>query len=122
MRLIGLACYGTQVVDLGADSITSATVTLVSNGAPAAWDAVIQGAAEGSRPAGAPTLAGDTVTVTVPAAAGASVVATLTAGMRADLADGTTRSLALVGDDEGGTFGTGRAPGWYLTLDYGITD
>lgn len=112
----GAAFYGNRIANLGA-TITRGVLTLVDNGeAGAAWEAVVQGCAEGARPAGAPTTAGDTVTITVPA--GGSVDTDLPAGILADLADGTSKGLVLVGSDRGGTHGTAEPPGWALALDY----
>lgn len=125
--LYGLAAYGNQITALGASSITRARLTLVSNGAGfvPAWDAVVRGSVNGTRPAGAPSYAGDTVTVSVPGygKTGQSATVELGATMREALRDGTARGLGLVGATYGGTLGIGRGNGsaWALSLDYEVT-
>ena len=123
--LYGLAWFGDQVVNLGADSITRATLHLVSNGAgtSASWSATVRGCASGARPAGAPTYTGSTVSVTVPGygKAGQVVTVDLDSTMRGDLRTGAIKSLGLTGGTYGGTYGAGRAPGWCLSLDYTVT-
>ncbi len=119
--LHGLAWYGDQILNLGAAAITRARLTLVSNGSgtSATWSATVRGCASGTRPAGAPTYTGSTVSVTVPGygKAGQAVAVDLDATMCDDLRDGTIKSLGLTAATYGGTYGLGRAPGWYLSLD-----
>ena len=118
MRLIGLATYGTQFVALGADSITRATLTIRNNGhATEAWTATFQGATNSSRPAGAPTLTGDTWTATIPASG--STTTAIPASVREELRTGTVKGIALMGDPLGGT--DSAAPSWAIVIDYTIT-
>lgn len=119
MRLIGLATYGNQIVSLGADAITAARLTIRGNGHnTAAWTATIQGATDGTRPAGAPTLSGDTFTATIPAGMG-TVTVELPASLCEALRDGTVKGLALMGDPHGGT--SGNLPSWSLSIDFTAT-
>lgn len=119
MRLIGLATYGDQIVNLDADSIDAATLTIRGNGYNTApWTATFQCATNGTRPAGAPTLTGDSWTATIPKGTGVTVV-TVPSAARELLRLGTAKGIALMGDDLGGT--SGEAPSWFLSLDFTVT-
>lgn len=124
--LSGLACYGDQIVNLGADSITRGVLTLVSNGhgASSSWSAAIMGATHSSLPAVAPTLAATTSSVTVPGYGydGSVVTVSLDATTLENLRDGTWKSLGLgTSGTYGGTRGTRDSRGWVLALDYTVT-
>lgn len=116
--LKGLACYGTQVTNLGALSITSAVVTL--RGADlrlASYPAVtVQGSAHGSRPAGGPSSSGSTASGS-PGRSGVARVA-LPADLREGLRTGALRGLALVGGGYNAVRGTSAGDGMTLTLTY----
>lgn len=119
--LSGLACYGDQVVAIGAASITRAVLTLVQvgTGFSLPWSAVVRGSASGSLPAGAPSYAGDSITVGMPGASagGATRTGELTATMCEALRTGATKSLGLVGVDYGATAGLGtHGAAWALSL------
>lgn len=125
--LYGLAAYGDQIVALGASEITRARLTLVSNGQGfvPAFDAVVQGSASGSQPAGAPAFTGDTATVSVPGYGhtGGKASVDLPASVRESLRAGSVKGLGLTGSTYGGTLGLGRGAGdaWVLTLDYKVS-
>ena len=120
-QLWGLACYGDTITAIGATSITAATLTLAQNpdtGYTGAWTASVRGSASGSLPSGAPSFAGDTVTVSMPGR-GVSGTRTvdLAANMREALRTGAARSLGLVGAPYGGTLGLGfHGAAWSLSL------
>ena len=115
--LIGLACYGEQIVGLGAASITSAVLTLERNGSGGNAAVVVQGSPHGSRPAGGPSGAGDTAATGVLSATGKTTLA-LPAGTRESLRTGAAKGLVLVGSVYAGVFGTSRADGLALKLTY----
>lgn len=122
--LSGIACYGTQITALGATDITRAVLTIVSNGHPnaGAWTASIKGAAHASLPAGAPTLAATSTSVSVPSADGGVVSVELDATTRGNLRTGTWFALGLAASGTyGGTRGTRDGRGWVLSLDYTVT-
>lgn len=124
--LSGIACYGSQITALGATSITRAVLTLVSNGAglTSSFAAAIKGATYASLPAGAPTLAATTTSVTVPGYGfdGSVVSVELDATTRENLRTGTWRALGLgTTGTYGGTRGTRDSRGWVLSLDYTVT-
>lgn len=121
--LSGIACYGTQITALGLTTMT-ASLTLVSNGHPAAgaWTAAIKGAAHASLPAGAPTLAATTTTATVPSADGGVVTVELDATTCDNLRTGTWYALGLGATGTyGGTRGTRDSRGWVLTISGTVT-
>lgn len=121
--LTGLACYGDQIVALGATTILKATLTLVQNpdsGFSTPWPAVVQGSPHGALPAGAPTAAGTTTTVTMPGRGrGSTATADLPADVRNALRTGSVKGLALTGSTYGSALGAGRhGLAWALTLEY----
>lgn len=121
--LSGIACYGDRITALGLVTMT-ATLTLVSNGHPAAgaWSAAIKGATYSSLPAGAPTLAATSTTATVPSADGGVVTVALDATTCENLRAGTWKSLGLgTTGTYGGTRGTRDGRGWVLTIDGTVT-
>ena len=124
--LIGLACYGDQVVALGASSITRATLTLVQNpdsGYATPWAAVVQGSPHRSLPAGAPTASGTSTTVPMPGRGrGTTATADLPADVRNALRTGAVKGFAMNGAAYGSALGAGRhGQAWALTLDYQTT-
>ena len=124
--LSGIACYGDQIVNLGAAAITRAVLTLVSNGdgLSATWSAAIKGATHATLPAVAPTLAATTSSVTVGGYGhdGEVVTVELDATTRENLRTGTWKALGLsTAGTYGGTCGTRDSRGWVLSLDYTVT-
>ena len=121
--LTGLACYGDQIVALGASSITRAVLTLVQNpdsGFSTPWAAIVQGSPHAALPGGAPTSSGGTATVTMPGRGrGTTATIDLPASIREGLRTGTFKGLALVGTAYGSALGAGRhGQAWTLTIDY----
>ena len=116
--IVGPAGSGTYRVDRAAWDRWNTTSY---GGASDAYQA--GSSASGTRPAGAPTYTGSTVSVTVPGygRAGQVVTVDLDSTMRGDLRTGAIKSLGLTGATYGGTYGAGRAPGWYLSLDYTVS-
>lgn len=107
--LKGLAVYGDQVVNLGAASIVSATVSLVRSngtGVPA-----VQGSPHGTAyPAGPPSSSGAT-------SSGVGAVS-LDSTIAEALRTGAAKGLALVGAAYVGVYGTSRADGMALNITY----
>lgn len=118
--LYGLACYGEQLVNLGATSLVSVSLRLVSSGNPGAgaWSATVQGCASGSLPGSAPSFTGTTQAATVGSAAGSVTDVALPSGLVTALASGAVKSLGLVGGAYGGTIGSRRADAWALAVTY----
>lgn len=116
--LIGLATYGDHVANLGALSITAATVTLVrvGTGATAPVTLTVQGSPHGSRPAGAPTYSGDTASIAL--SRGRSWALALPATTREGLRTGAFKALALVGAAYAGAKGITHPAGMALSLTY----
>lgn len=116
--LYGLAWFGDQFTALGASSISRATLTLRSNGIAGAFAATVQGCADGTRPAGAPTFTGPTHTVSI-TAGGDVVYVDLDATTRENLRTGVVKSLGLNSAAFGGTLGA--EPSWTVACDYEVT-
>ena len=113
--LRGLATYGDQIVNLGALSIQSIGVAVRGVGlspADAGSAVTLQGAPNGSKPAGMPATSGDTVTV-VP---GPGPAQALTPAMCEALRTGAAKSLALVGATYAACAGAGNGDGMVLTV------
>lgn len=107
--LRGLAVYGDQIVNLGATSILSASVTLVrSNNAGLPR---VQGSPSGDpAPAGPPSSSGSTYEGVGDVELGPDLCE--------DLRTGAAKGLALVGPQYVGVFGTSRADGMALKITY----
>lgn len=106
--LIGLAVYGDQVASLGALEITRVVVSTPP--ATGSGDVTLQGAPHGSKPAGAPSPSG----VTAAGATAVELPSTIREGMRT----GSVKSLACVGGNYRGTYGTSRPAGMALSVTY----
>lgn len=121
----GLVTYGNQFTALGASVITRVRLTVASNGAGlgGSWSAVLQGSPHGSRPAGAPTSSGDTVSVTVAGfgSAGQRSYVDLSSAEREGFRTGSFRGLVLVGPDYGGAHGTAHPPSLVAVADYEVS-
>lgn len=116
--LKGLATYGNQITNLGATAITSAVLTVVRQGwnSGSSGNVTVQGSPHGSRPVGAPTSSGDTVSKSL--AVGQRGVIALTSSMRESLRIGGYRGLCLVGTFPMGVRGTSLADGMALRITY----
>lgn len=116
--LVGLATYGEQLVGLGAAAITAVevAVTRVGTGSSDPVALVVQGAPHGSRPAGAPTPAGDTAQVVL--ARGKSGVIALPASVCEQMRTGAVKALVLVGAAYAGAKGINRGDGMALHVTY----
>ena len=116
--MTGLACYGDQIVNLGATAITSisAALTRVGTGATTAVTLTLQGSPHGSRPAGAPSGSGDTASM--PLLRGQSAGLGLTSAQREGLRTGSFKGLLLMGGDYAGVKGVTRADGMALSISY----
>lgn len=106
--LTGLAVYGDQVAALGAVSISRIVVsTPLATGSGAV---TLQGATNGTKPAGAPSTTGAT-------ASGVTAVE-LDASMCEAFRTGAVKGLASVGANYRATYGTARASGMALSVTY----
>ena len=125
--LSGIACYGDQIVNLGASKIERAQLVLISSGNALvpSWVANVAGSPHGSLPASAPSFLGTAATpVTVPGygSDGARAIVDLSAAMREDLRTGASRALGLTSTGTyGGTRGVRDSQSWVLVLDYMVT-
>lgn len=118
--LTGLACYGDQLVNLGATAFTSVDLTLINNGSGYSGSAAfgVKGSSNGTQPAGAPSTSGSTFT-SGSIAKGATSTLTLTdSTLLAGMASGAIKGLALVGATYAGVYGTSRADGMALAVTY----
>lgn len=113
-NLEGLAVYGTQLRDLGADSIDAITVSLVSAGLSGTGGPTVtlQGSPQGSKPGGAPSSSGATVSGTP------TEKVSLPSSIREAFRTGDVRGLALVGSNYQAVRGTSAAAGMVLTVTY----
>ena len=119
-QLIGVAVYGSQILNLAASQITKAVVTLIPNGSIGAGlsiPVVLQAVAGGGTPAGAPALVGPTTT-TGGLTAGKTTSFALPEQIRELLRTGQAGGLALVGSQYQAVYGTSKPAGMALTLDY----
>ena len=116
--LIGLACYGDQIVNLGAISIQKATLTAIRNGSGTGPVALtVQGSPHGTRPAGAPTSTGTTASTAAVALNGSGTV-DLPTDVRENLRIGAAKGLAAVGGAYAGFGGTATPGSFTLTIQY----
>lgn len=110
--MTGLAAYGDQIVNLGAQSITRmlATVYRADSSSTAGKAAVLQPSPHGERPGGAPSGAG--ATASTPALTpGQGVQVDLPASVFEAFRTGASKGLITVGGDYAGFSGTpDRAP------------
>lgn len=116
--LVGLATYGDQLVGLGATEITSVSVsvTRVGTGSTDPVALVVMGSPHGSRPAGAPSGAGETAQVVLTRGASGPIV--LPASVREGMRTGAVKGLVLVGGAYAGAKGLTRADGMALSVSY----
>jgi hypothetical protein len=109
--LIGLATYGDQIVNLGAISIDRVKVMLRGVGlSGASGPATVQGAADGGRPAGAPTTLGEGVS-------GEGWV-DLPPSVFELMRTGAVKGLATVGPNYYAVAGAGNGDGMVLEVTY----
>lgn len=106
--LVGLATYGSQVVNLRALSIQSIRVNIVP--AYGSGTVVLQGSPSGSQPSGAPSSSGST-------ASGVDNIA-LPSDVREGFRTGSVKGLALVGSTYLGVRGTSHPSGMSLSITY----
>lgn len=116
--LTGLACYGDQIVNLGAIGIQKATLTARRNGSGTGSPALtVQGAPHGTRPAGAPSPAG-----TAASTGGVATNGTASVDLPADVCEalrtGSAKALAAVGGSYAGFGGTTTPGSFTLAIQY----
>lgn len=117
-QLVGLACYGDQIVNLAALSIVKATLTVKRNGSGSGPVALtVQGSPHGTRPAGAPSSSGTTVS-TPPIPLNESAAVDLPADVCEALRSGAAKGLAAVGGAYAGFGGTLTPGSFVLTIQY----
>lgn len=116
--MYGLAWYGAQVSGLGATSIDSIDVVLQHNGSGYGAAAfVVQGSAASSKPAGAPSFTGSTVTSSSVAIGGRTTVR-LPSTVAESMRTGGISSLGITGTDYGGVKGATHPEGMALQVSY----
>lgn len=116
--LKGLACYGDQIVNLGALEITSMVLSATRNGSGSGTVALaVQSSASGDRPGGAPSSYGAVVTLD-PASTGQQVSVALPAAVREDFRIGSAKGLAAVGGAYAGFGGTTVPGSFTLAIEY----
>lgn len=116
--LTGLACYGDQVVNLGAIEITSMVLTATRNSSGTGDVALsVRSSGAGERPAGAPSAYGSVIT-TDPVSTGETVSVALPAAVREDFRTGAAKGLAAVGIAYAGFGGTTRPGSFTLAIEY----
>lgn len=116
--LTGLACYGDQVLNLGAISITRITLNVSRNGSGSGPVALtVQGSPNGTRPAGAPTSSGTTASTGAVALNGSGSV-DLPSDVRENFRTGAVKALAAVGGSYAGFGGTATPGSFTLTIQY----
>lgn len=115
--LIGLACYGDQVVNLGAVGIQKMTLTAVRNGSGSGGALTVQGAPHGSRPAGAPSSSGSTATAPA-VGAGTATAVDLPSDVCEAFRTGSTKGLTAVGAAYAGFGGTTVPGSFVLSIQY----
>lgn len=121
--MTGLATYGNRIEDLDADEIISIEVTLRGAGMNSDHPSfVLQGSPHGSKPGGAPSSSGGTVSSGSgnPGKSNA-VKVSLSSGMREAFRTGTFKGLCVVGSGYGGVRGTSAADGMALKVTYKVT-
>lgn len=115
--LVGLACYGDQIVNLAAIEIQKATLTAFRNSSGVGGALTVQGSPHGSRPAGAPSSSGTTVTAPV-VGSGEAAMVELPSDVREALRTGAAKGLAAVGAAYAGFGGTTKPGSFTLTIQY----
>lgn len=122
-RMIGLASYGDQVVNLRAQKILRATAVVYrgdnahTNGAAV----VLQPSPHGSQPSGAPTISPASAASSAPLAPGGAGVVTLPASVLDGFRTGLFKGLVTVGADYGSFAAPpARADGMALTIQYQV--
>lgn len=115
--LLGLACYGDQIVNLGAVAISSITMSArkTDDGLTAAL--TVQGSPNGTRPAGAPSGSGDT-TSTAAIGSGGWGTLSFTANMCEAFRTGASKGLVAVGSQYAGFGGTATPGSFVLNITY----
>lgn len=116
--LTGLACYGDQIVNLGAIAIQKITLAARRNGSgTGSTPLTVQGAPHGGRPAGAPSPSGSTAsTGGIPTSSWGSV--DLPADICEALRTGSAKALTAVGSGYAGFGGTSTPGSFALTVQY----
>lgn len=114
--LAGFAGFGDQVVNLGAISIDY--MALVANKTADGNNAtlVVQGSADGGRPAGAPSSSGDTASASI--GSGGQGLLIFTPTMREAFRTGALKGLVAIGSDYGGFGGTATPGSFVLSIQY----
>lgn len=116
--MYGLAWYGSLVSGLGATSIDYIDVVLQHNGSGYGAAAfVVQGSAASSKPAGAPSFTGSTVTSSSVAIGGRTTVR-LPSTVAESMRTGGISSLGINGTDYGGVKGATHPEGMALQVSY----
>lgn len=115
----GLAVYGNRVQNLGAVEIISIKVLVrrAPTGGSGNVSVVVQGSPHGSKPGGSPSSSGATASAGVDYDKSTSKI-TLPASMREAFRTGDIKGLALVGSAYAGVYGTSRADGMALEIEY----
>jgi len=116
--LVGLACYGDQIVNLGAIAIQRATLTARRNGSGTGTvPLTVQGSPHGTRPGGAPASSGSTAS-TGGMAINTSTDLDLPADVCEALRTGGAKGLAVVGGGYAGFGGTTTPGSFVLQIQY----
>ncbi len=116
--LTGLACYGDQIVNLGALAITKATLTVKRNASGSGPVALtVQGSPHGTRPLGAPSSSGTSAS-TAPIALNGTGTVDLPTDVCEALRSGTAKALAAVGGAYAGFGGTSIPGSFTLSIQY----
>lgn len=116
--LTGLACFGDQIVNLGAIAIQKATLSVRRNGSgTGAVPLTVQGSPNGSRPGGAPSGSGSTAS-TGGVATNAWASVDLPADVCEALRTGGAKGLIAVGGSYAGFGGTTTPGSFTLAIQY----
>jgi hypothetical protein len=116
--LTGLACFGDQIVNLGALSIEQITLSVKRNGSGSGNVALtVQGSPDGVRPTGAPSGSGATASTAV-LARGTSGSVDLPSTLRDAFRTGAAKGLIAVGGTYAGFGGVGTPGSFVLTVRY----
>lgn len=121
--MTGWAGYGNQVADLRAEEITGMWVNVVraDNSTSFGRVAVIQGSPDGSRPGGAPGGSGDTASSSSLTPGRGEGVA-LPSSTFNTWRTGGFKGIRLTGSEYAGFYGTSRADGMALTVNYRVLE
>lgn len=116
--LTGLACFGDQIVNLGAIAIQSARLSVRRNGSGSGASALtVQGSPHGSRPGGAPSGAGSTAT-----SGGIGTSSWGAVDLPSDVCEalrtGTAKGLLAIGSAYAGFGGTTTPGSFTLAIQY----